>query len=141
MHGSEEDYQTPSPADRAADNIEQVIRETRDTLEQNEQVFFGVYKKAENMWQRFQEDKGKTISVSHFLSGSFWWESIIFHNKFFKSDNQISLIQGKYKTQLKTHRMKASKMEADLANQTYQVQYSFVRWCWAPILSFLFSPL
>ena len=33
-------------------------------------------------------------------------------------------MQGLYETQLKTHQMKASKMEAALANQTYQVLLS-----------------
>ena len=32
-----------------------------------------------------------------------------------------------YETQLKTHQMKASKMEAALANQTYQVSSSIFR--------------
>ena len=34
------------------------------------------------------------------------------------------MCQGLYETQLKTHQMKASKMEAALANQTYQVTLS-----------------
>ena len=35
------------------------------------------------------------------------------------------IVQGLYETQLKTHQMKASKMEAALANQTYQVFEKF----------------
>ena len=52
--GSEEDYQTPSPADSAVGDLEQVLREKegeivylRDTLEQNEQVIFRVYEEKE----------------------------------------------------------------------------------------------
>ena len=36
----------------------------------------------------------------------------------------LKIVQGLYETQLKTHQMKASKMEAALANQTYQVLLS-----------------
>ena len=57
--GSEEDYQTPSPADSAVGDLEQVLREKegeivylRDTLEQNEQVIFRVYEEKEKTWER-----------------------------------------------------------------------------------------
>jgi len=94
LEASEEDYQTPSPADSAVGDLEQVLREKegeivylRDTLEQNEQVIFRVYEEKEKTWER-----------------------------------EIRKIKGLYETQLKAHQMKASKMEAALANQTYQVQ-------------------
>ena len=58
-NGSEESYQTPSPADSAVGDLEQVLREKegeivylRDTLEQNEQVIFRVYEEKEKTWER-----------------------------------------------------------------------------------------
>ena len=56
---NEESYQTPSPADSAVGDLEQVLREKegeivylRDTLEQNEQVIFRVYEEKEKTWER-----------------------------------------------------------------------------------------
>jgi hypothetical protein len=57
--GSDGEYQTPSPADSAVGDLEQVLRERegeivylRDTLEQNEQVIFRVYEEKEKTWER-----------------------------------------------------------------------------------------
>ena len=73
MEGSEEDYQTPSPADSAVGDLEQVLREKdgeinylRDTLEQNEQVIFRVYEEKEKTWER----EIRKIKVKAFLQSS-----------------------------------------------------------------------
>ena len=72
--GSEEDYQTPSPADSAVGDLEQVLREKkgeivylRDTLELNEQVIFRVYEEKEKTWER----EIRKIKVKAFLHLTF----------------------------------------------------------------------
>ena len=72
--GSEEDYQTPSSADSAVGDLEQVLREKegeivylRDTLEQNEQVIFRVYEEKEKTWAR----EIRKIKVKAFLHLTF----------------------------------------------------------------------
>ena len=116
---SEENYQTPSPADSAVGDLEQVLREKegeivylRDTLEQNEQVIFRVYEEKEKTWER-EIRKIKVKAFHCFLSTHREHSS--------SSTSQYLFFQGLYETQLKSHQMKASKMEAALANQTYQV--------------------
>ena len=73
-NGSEENYQTPSPADSAVGDLEQVLREKegeivylRDTLEQNEQVIFRVYEEKEKTWER-EIRKIKVKAFHRFLS-------------------------------------------------------------------------
>ena len=137
-NGSEESYQTPSPADSAVGDLEQVLREKegeivylRDTLEQNEQVIFRVYEEKEKTWEReIRKIKVKAFHCSTaFYINSSSSRTLIFTNlnisKMFLLQHLIlKIVQGLYETQLKTHQMKASKMEAALANQTYQVLLS-----------------
>ena len=133
-NGSEESYQTPSPADSAVGDLEQVLREKegeivylRDTLEQNEQVIFRVYEEKEKTWER----EIRKIKVKAFESiplFTVFFSTVPLHVNSHRSSSTIiyifSMWQGLYETQLKTHQMKASKMEAALANQTYQVTLS-----------------
>jgi len=93
--GSDEDYQTPSPADSAVGDLGNILQEKdseinylRETLEQNEDVIFRVYQEKEKYWER-----------------------------------EIRKMKALYETQLKNHQQKSSKMEAALINQTYQVKH------------------
>ena len=115
VHVSEDDYQTPSPADSSVRHLEQVLRETegetvylRYTHEQNEQVIFGVYEEKEKTLDReIRKIKIKVFLNLTFCHAPFMKIVYMLFFLFFQNFNQITLIPGMWKTQLNTHQMKA----------------------------------
>ena len=91
--GSDEDYQAPSPADSAVGDLGNILQD----------------KDAEINYLKDALEQNEAVIFKVYQEKELYW------------DREIRKMKSLYETQLKHHQRKASKMEAALINQTYQV--------------------